>query len=420
MTDTATASLQAIASEMILVEQTRALPPLVNAPFERGLSSPGINPFLGWNPGPHAVRSYMLTNAVLDGEFRGLIDSTGFIRGTGYLLPDDCLSKLRIDENHLVRVGGMPTVVVGCNLAYGNYFHWVTQALPAIDIALHRDGRTRPLKVALPRLNFWQQDSLDILGCDMQDRITIEDAGKQYAFENIEFSDVLIGSASFCRSDSTRRTYSRLRRAVGPATARPSKLYVARTDTETRRMRNEDGVIAELERRGFEIIAPGLLSFSEQARLFKGADLVIGVHGAGMTNIVFCEPGTFVYEIVPAHFANACFCNLAHTCALRYWADAFTDEGQGLPNLRDWQSDTGMVIRRVDEIETIMLALRDEPLRQPASAQYPPRDDREVLLTAAIGFSGTIQEIIGAYKDGRWIPGHSEGPIVPLSWRDFP
>ena len=201
MTETATANLQAAAAEMVLVEQTRPLPPLENAPFERRLKNPETNPFLGWNPGRQAIRSYRFTGAVLDGEFRGLLSSAGFIKGTGYLLPDEFLDGLKINEDHIVRMDGIPSVAVGCNVAHRNYFHWITQALPAIDIALHRDGQTRPLKVALPPLNSWQRDSLDILGCDLQDRITIEDPSRQYAFDDIEFSDVLNGSAAFCRSN---------------------------------------------------------------------------------------------------------------------------------------------------------------------------------------------------------------------------
>jgi hypothetical protein len=111
---------------------------------------------------------------------------------------------------------------------------------------------------------------------------------------------------------------------------------------------------------------------------------------------------------------------LAHICGLWYWADAFEDEGQGLPNLRDWQSDTSLIIRRLDEIETVMSVLRDKPLGLPANARYPPHDDREVVLTAAIGTGFLIREIIGAYKNGRWVSCHNEGAITPLLWRDIP
>jgi len=59
-------------------------------------------------------------------------------------------------------------------------------------------------------------------------------------------------------------------------------------------MRNEGALIAELRRRGFDIVVPGTLPFTEQVRTFRNASLVVGPHGAGLTNIAFCEPGTIV------------------------------------------------------------------------------------------------------------------------------
>jgi capsular polysaccharide biosynthesis protein len=132
-------------------------------------------------------------------------------------------------------------------------------------------------------------------------------------------------------------------------------------------MRNEGSIVAELQQRGFEIVTPDILSLAEQVRLFRDASLIVGPHGAGMTNIVFCEPGTIVYELLSTHYRNACFCSLAHVCGLRYWADAFDSEGEGTPFLRDWESDTTLVMQRVTEIEAIQADLREEA-RQTISA----------------------------------------------------
>ena len=40
----------------------------------------------------------------------------------------------------------------------------------------------------------------------------------------------------------------------------------------------------------------GEISFSDQVNLFNKADCVVGLHGAGFANIVFCEPGTKIVE----------------------------------------------------------------------------------------------------------------------------
>jgi SAM-dependent methyltransferase len=346
-------NIEEVAGRVFSVEKTLQPPESINAQFERQFSTPARNPFFGWNPTPHAIRSFQVDDVVLDGEFRGLFNSDGFILGTGYLVPDELMQTLAIDNARLVRAGDGSTVIIGCNTAHTNHFHWCTQALPAIDTALRRLGQDRRVSIALPELNSLQEDALNLLGYAGIPRVTINDRTRQYALDRAEYSEILNGGAAFCLSEVTYRTYSRLREAVEAVSGQAEKIYVARIGARSRRMRNETAVIDEVRSRGFEVVVPDALTLTEQIRVFRSAKLVVGPHGAGMTNIVFCDPGTIVYELIPSHYANACFCNLAHICKLRYWADSFESEGDGLPNLRDWESDTRLVVERLNEIDSV-------------------------------------------------------------------
>jgi hypothetical protein len=347
-------TVEEAAAQIVTVELTHQAAEPGNASFERRFRTQQRNPFLGWNPAPRSICNYEICDAVLDGEFRGLINSNGFIEGTGYLLPKHALTRLKIDESRIVKAPDEDKAIVGCNAAYRNYFHWTTQALPAMDASLRRAAQDRDACLVLPPLNTRQEESLHLLGLSRVKRFVVDNPASQCVFGKIEFSEILNGGAAFCLSELAYKTYSRIRQAVETSPVAGKKIYVARTDTMRRRMRNEDVVIEEMSKRGFEIAIPGTLTFTEQVRLFRGASLVIGTHGAGMTNIVFCEPGTLVYELVPSHYTNACFCNLARICKLRYWADAFESEGPGLSNLREWESDTRVVTERLDEIEAIL------------------------------------------------------------------
>ena len=40
------------------------------------------------------------------------------------------------------------------------------------------------------------------------------------------------------------------------------------------------------------------MKFSEEIDLFYNAECVVGLHGAGLANIVFCKPGTRVIELI--------------------------------------------------------------------------------------------------------------------------
>ena len=47
---------------------------------------------------------------------------------------------------------------------------------------------------------------------------------------------------------------------------------------------------------GYIPVGLGEIKFSEQVDLFYHADYIVGLHGAGFANLVFCKPGTKVIE----------------------------------------------------------------------------------------------------------------------------
>ncbi len=58
-----------------------------------------------------------------------------------------------------------------------------------------------------------------------------------------------------------------------------------------------DVVVALLAEHGFEAIFMEDLSLAEQIRLMGETAVLLAPHGAGLTNMMFCAPGTQVVEI---------------------------------------------------------------------------------------------------------------------------
>ena len=79
-----------------------------------------------------------------------------------------------------------------------------------------------------------------------------------------------------------------------------------------------DIVIEKLIGRGFEIINPGLFDFYEQRRVFSEASHVVGVHGAGLANILFCAPDIKVMEIFPKNYGTRAFVWIGDVVDLDY------------------------------------------------------------------------------------------------------
>lgn len=77
------------------------------------------------------------------------------------------------------------------------------------------------------------------------------------------------------------------------------KIFISRSKATKRRILNEAALLPILQETGFEIVFPEELSYREQVKLFAESKVVVGAHGAGFTNLLFCQ-NTSVLELHPA------------------------------------------------------------------------------------------------------------------------
>jgi capsular polysaccharide biosynthesis protein len=96
------------------------------------------------------------------------------------------------------------------------------------------------------------------------------------------------------------------------------KIYVSRDDASIRKLSNSEEIHAMVSRLGFEVVSLSKLSFIEQATLFYSSDVIIGEHGAGLTNLLFCREGTKVIEIFSVFWIAPCFYAIAVSAGLEY------------------------------------------------------------------------------------------------------
>ena len=60
------------------------------------------------------------------------------------------------------------------------------------------------------------------------------------------------------------------------------------------------------------------MSCAEKVVLFQQAKLVLGAHDAGLTNIIYCRPGTPVVELMPSGLDRPCYPVLSQLFDLRH------------------------------------------------------------------------------------------------------
>jgi len=82
------------------------------------------------------------------------------------------------------------------------------------------------------------------------------------------------------------------------------KIYVTREDSNYRKVINEGDVATLLREKGYKVINPQLYEIDEQIEIFSNAEKIIAPHGSNLANIIFCKPGTEIFEITPTFRDN--------------------------------------------------------------------------------------------------------------------
>jgi capsular polysaccharide biosynthesis protein len=85
-----------------------------------------------------------------------------------------------------------------------------------------------------------------------------------------------------------------------------------------RRVVNEAAVEKLLAGHGFTAVNPGALSITEQVELFADAAVVVGAHGAGLTNAAFMAPGGALVELTHAKRVVWTYHEVAGAAGLSY------------------------------------------------------------------------------------------------------
>ena len=108
---------------------------------------------------------------------------------------------------------------------------------------------------------------------------------------------------------------------------------------EKRRLMGKEDYVEEL-RKTYPDVKVQMVNFAaiplaEQLKVIRGTDILVGVHGAGLTHAMFLPPDSALVEILPAEFQHKGFRNLAQMLGHRYFSSHAISNG----TKGDWQQD---------------------------------------------------------------------------------
>ena len=198
------------------------------------------------------------------------------------------------------------------------YFHWMTDVLPRIKLILMAGYQLAQFDhILVTGINKpFQKETFAAAGIPLNKCRILGPTTKGYYCENL-ISPSLPSTPGIVPR-STVDYLKELFPAERSSTKR--KIFVGRADAKHRILQHESEIRRQLALLGFEAYESEGASVVEQARLFHSAETIVAAHGAALTNLVFCEPGTTVLELFSPKYVNPCYRDTCVAANLKYAA----------------------------------------------------------------------------------------------------
>ena len=190
-----------------------------------------------------------------------------------------------------------------------NYWHWLFDILPKIEILKKKNLLNKIDYFYLPNINKYILNSLKIYGVSENKIINSTtnkhiEADRILAFEHFYFKKGTIQDQfKYIPKWILNLLFSNFLKKKKKI-KKKSKIFIDRSDSRFKhfQIQDQNSIIKYLKTKNFSIVKLSDLNFYEQIYLFNNAKVIVGPHGAGFANIVFCKPNTKVYEIItPSH-----------------------------------------------------------------------------------------------------------------------
>ncbi|WP_158442059.1 MULTISPECIES: tetratricopeptide repeat protein [Planktothrix] len=212
-------------------------------------------------------------------------------------------------------------VAVLSGLSGNVYFHWLVDILPRIKI-LPENGIDLDsidwFLINSTQQNF-QRETLEKIGIPHHKIIETD----QVSY--LQASSLIVPSYPASVGWVVPHTINFLRSLFLTDISPPIKtysprIYISRNQARYRRLLNEPEILDYLSSWGFVSVDLETLTVQEQANLFSQVEVIIAPHGAGLTNLVFCQPHTVVIELVSPHYLRPYYWQISQQLGLQHYS----------------------------------------------------------------------------------------------------
>ena len=251
----------------------------------------------------------------------GLIKNQALLDGPSFQIINDNFSNVK--NNNILRIGtprikkilkGTILVLLTGGAGNNNYSHWLLDVLPRIKLAENIIDIKKINYFLFPSLNNkYQIETIRLLKIPRKKLLSSIESRHISSDRIIATTHPRIFTKNSTKDNENNPIWISKwlkNKFISRKSNKffPNKIYIDRKVDHSsllgRSITNNDDVKQLLKKSGFISLFLEDYSFSEQVNIFNRAKVIVGLHGAGFANIVFCRKGTHIIEILSKTTGN--------------------------------------------------------------------------------------------------------------------
>jgi capsular polysaccharide biosynthesis protein len=204
-----------------------------------------------------------------------------------------------------------------------NYFHWLTEVLPKLHLLCTLLGECNVLLPKGYKNIGFVRESLEAF---REANVSYVPDDKSISISRLKLLSPVAPSGNFNLKVINGLRFRLLHYLEAhdidnrDRTGAGIGVYVSRAKANKRKIINETGLVNTIEKLGYQAVFMEDISFIQQVKLMQGTKVLLGAHGAGLTNMLFMPAGSVVVEIrKEGDSHNNCFFSLASALGHRYY-----------------------------------------------------------------------------------------------------
>ena len=255
------------------------------------------------------------------------------------------------------KLRGLTLSILTGGAGNNNYWHWMYDVLPRLAIIQKKYNLGKIDNFLVPDLKYnFQIETLKLLNIYKKSLPSVKyrhteseillSTDHPWQFSNSAHND--INNIPKWISLWIRTTFLKNRKFNK---SNYKKIYIDRSDTKfnylnKRKIKNEEEIKDYLKNKGFKILSLSKFKIIDQIKIFNSAKIIVGNHGAGFANIVYCKKNTKVIEFTNKYTAKV----IKKVCSdinLNYFAIKGKQIGH---NSKDQNNDIYLPINKLKNI----------------------------------------------------------------------